>query len=416
MYYFSKNISIPCLYGLVAMLSGCASISSEMVCGNNVDTNCSKDVDDGITYYMPKRSIRLTITVSTETGNNKKVVVNVDNNYTTETTPDLSRVFLLRYNKNLIGQNNMYIGVNSYGLLSVTHSDTISKINQIASNIAMDVAVSSIGVGLPPTPGATPDTNSALTTPFEKLPGSLGEPAQPSSHSVTINNVTTSCGDGSYSLLIDPKNPSELQDRSTTCGVDIKITSGFKTSDLESHKDSKRITSGDRWNTFSNTLDFHSHNKGHSLPGLFYKQDLPYIVTVKHGEAKSQFIALSPNESKIYFAPIVKTLFTDNTSDISLVNGVVTTLRENTDSEILALTKIPADALGAYTDSIGKVFSGIGTSLKAQKESVSSEISLLNNMAKIRQCQVAIATNNITGKTGDELNKAFMNIQTACAN
>jgi hypothetical protein len=62
-----KNLTLTCLCGAISILSGCASISSEFVCGQKFSKPCESEyVDDGIVYYMPKRNIRLDISIAKE--------------------------------------------------------------------------------------------------------------------------------------------------------------------------------------------------------------------------------------------------------------------------------------------------------------------------------------------------------------
>jgi hypothetical protein len=149
--------------------------------------------------------------------------------------------------------------------------------------------------------------------------------------------------------------------------------------------------------------------------GVHFK-DLPYLVTVKHDNAQSQFVALSPNESKIFLAPITKTAFSDNISDITMANGVVLSLKENTDSELLALSKIPSDILGAYTNATGQIFSALGTVVTNQNTGQASELSLLKTKININNCQIALAQNPLAGLTGTSLATAQSNIHSACGN
>lgn len=111
------------------------------------------------------------------------------------------------------------------------------------------------------------------------------------------------------------------------------------------HNDTHRIASGDGWVRTKSCLRWarnfadviYTQNTLDSVPGLFYKQDMPYEITVSRLNQinnyddytkSAKFIALSPSESKVYFSPITQTLFTDNASDIRLVNGVVTSYKE----------------------------------------------------------------------------------------
>ncbi len=450
------------LYGVLSILNGCASISSQIVCGKSHlarEKLCDEKISlgDGIVYYLPKRFIRVNVAVTEsnegamdlqskvcanlEPSQNvsidsqfvvkrceikKKVIVTVVNNSVTETIPDPDHVFLLRYNKNYIGENNMAIGVNNYGLLSVTHADTINKINEITANIAIDVAAISVGSGFSPQTDAA--ARSALPSTNITSPGLVSAPTD----SATFLTVDDKCKIGSYTLLFDPADPKKSGPE-TVCDIKIELDPVFNRENQ--HQDSYRIAPATFQDEFYNFLTsaksgldiVHLHSKFSSLPGLFYKQDLPYLVTVQqtlsaeennnHVAAPvSRFLTLSPNESKIYFAPVTETLFTDNTSDITLINGVVNTLKENTDSELLALTKIPSNVLGAYTEALGKIGSSVGKVLNNQNTNQTTELSVLLGAEKIKRCQLAIAINNTTGKTGDALTTAFNNIQTACGN
>jgi len=498
--------------GVLAVLNGCASISTEIVCSKENKPCGSSGIStaDGITYFLPRRDIRINFSIKKEKPDSastpaknasvtadaapgqdiniaiqtaaqkcpvtkksadkqtcktqentsqptsspiektpetkKTVTVTVANNYTSDIISDVENVFLLRYNKNYIADNNMSVGVNSMGLLSVTHADTINKINEIAANIGADVAMASYGAGF--LPQASSDPRKALpTTPIDK-PGSVAL----EDRSVSYTSNQCELNEGEYSILVNPKqeflNKEYCREKpdANECKIEISICKGVavKISRLfvDSHlHDSFRIKPDGFLDKTHNTLTHmrnllditHLHTKSlDNYPGLFYKQDLPYSISVYNSDYQSnkpnniseryqsQFIAFSPNESPVYFAPITQTLFTDNTSDVTLVNGVVNTLKENTDSELQALTQIPANVLGGYTSAVGKVFSSMTDVIKNKgtmtTTAQSNELAILVGTEKIKRCQMAIANNDTKDKTGDDLTKALNNIQTACGN
>ena len=529
-FYNKKSIALICIYGSFLGLNGCASITSEVICGNDIGKEVDacekkKNVGDGIVYYLPKRDIRIdiavaksgsagggasptttvnsTITTSTDSPQNisttissgaksdkpksaqrastkakgkntksnakesgdvqkpmdtqkAKVTITIPNNRDTETLTVLNHVFLLRYSKNWIGDNNMGVGVSPLGLLTVTHADTINKINDIAANIAVDAAAISMGVG-----ALLKTSDTARTT---ALPTATITPATftPSGYTATFNEIAVpnECKEGGYTLLIDPTkdklNPN-------ICGISIDISpvfvNGLKNGNSSWIDHEGFFESLDGFYDTSRSVARKIRNlvgqfplvqyRLYSLPGLFYKQDIPYKVNIYNSDCNksvdnnktqnessnkeqdqdkskgdkpeckdyvASFLAFSPNASKVYFAPVTETLFTDNTSDITLVNGVVNSMKENTDSELLGLSKIPATVLGAYTNATGEIFSGLGMVTKNQGTLQSNEQTVLLNAQKITRCQMAIASNNLTGKTGDDLTKAYSAIQTACGN
>jgi hypothetical protein len=430
-----------CTYSFILLISGCASISSEFVCSNKtnslIDENdvCADSskvaVDDGIVYYMPQRPIRITVDVGNATAplKNKKITLTVVDNYADETLSDTKNVFLLRYNKNLVGDNNMAVGVNNVGLLSVTHADTINKFNEIAANIAIDAASIGLGAGFVPSGDAGGgQSRSALST----FAGVTAPAYQgPKFNSVSFDGIDSTCPNSTYSILLEPGNPNKMPPMDSPmelCGFNISIeplsiNQGLKNSiRIDAPKFSEGIWVNTRHflRKARNFLDFlHTQNTLDSVPGIFYKQDITYKVNVhaigRPAEETATMIASSPNESKIFFAPITETVFTDNTSDITLLNGVVTSLKENTDSELLALSTIPAKFLGAYTNATGEIFKSLGTVSTNKTGLDTAQMGALLQGIKLRQCQQAIAINNTNGKTGDELTKALSNINAACS-
>ncbi|MCD2453798.1 hypothetical protein GO003_025825 [Methylicorpusculum oleiharenae] len=223
-------------------LTGCASITSEVICGEADPAKNDKaaigsevnichsrrSISDGIVYYMPKRDIRINVTVTRieaqskgtskpdQTEDNKKqITVSLVDNRGGETLPDLRNVFLLRYSKNWIGQNNMAVGVSPLGLLTITHADTINKINDIATYLAIDFAALSMGAGSPIKPTETSRSTALPTTSI--TPGEFN----PSVYTATFDKVTTECKPGNYSLLVAACNqkPSNQQSAQFSTGI-----------------------------------------------------------------------------------------------------------------------------------------------------------------------------------------------------
>lgn len=457
------------------MLNGCSTtpISSQLIDAN-------KDTGDGIVYYMPKRPIRLEITVAARTRtfdqnettvyentigkeendkgkttnktqitftkkipysdqNEKEVTVKVIDNVVTETLPDLKQGFLLQYNKNWLAKNRIAIEVNRLGILSITHADTDNQLGEIAKNIASDIAATSLGYYV------SSNENSGVSPPPEspsEIKTLLANSDTFGENSVTIT-TSTKCNDGVYKLLINPPGPDIKQNISSgnvngdknkiiyqknLCGVTLSIERSF-----ESHpKQSRRISDispsclldddGKPWRCIEQIAQgfdlLHYHNPINSSSGVFYRQDLPYIINVKNdnNNEESNLIAFSPSESNVFYAPIKGTIFADNTTDISLNNGIITKFNSQIDSEFLALTSVPADIMGAYFGSIGKGLTDFGSVLKSQNENATLQLVALQTLAKYMQCQAAIASNTVAGKSGDDLDEAISKIKSACSN
>ncbi len=535
--FMAKQVALLCCGGLV-FLQGCSSaITSERFTEKTKKTEVS-----GLIYHMPKRSIRLDVTIadpptsdkaavgspSTATsnvtnavsygtatkpgaggnsnqpgsscpigtkyceitkykkdqrgiksnwasnvteinitdpakdkGSTKLLTITLVNNWATETYAD-DESFALHYNKNAFGQNDFSIGVNNFGLLSLGHSDTIGKADQIASNIAIDVA--SIGMGA----GASilSATNNNPSTPLAingKVAAGVytAPPSNAVSYKVNENDLN-GCPDGTYTINIDPTKPSEMNQN--LCGLQIYAKELFKGQayavDPKLHwyqvpKQINRLVN-EIFNTQYDTgLPFYSSYN--SWPGIYYREDLPYQVrvlppskntnksgnyissfckdvtklsspanhddkavhdeclklanlqhnlfdgfttiiaacktlsdnrknqsivydsayndckTIKNMAAPSSqpttnFLALSPNASSTYFAPIAETMFADNSSDVTLSNGIITGMSEAADSELYVLSKIPMDILANSTSAVGQIFSALGNNAKTEND------------------------------------------------
>jgi uncharacterized protein YceK len=376
-----KFVSISTYVGVI--LSGCASLSTEIVCssknekisnnentwtGSVCSTNTVKNkysVDDGIVYYMPKRDIKINVQIASVkdqigkpldpikdknnkiTETNKTVTLTVTSD--SPTTPDYDHIFLLRYNKNYIADNNMAIGVNSLGLLTITHADTINRVADIAANVATDIAIAN---GLPVTPTDS-SSRSALKT---KEGINIGTVSLGNNSVVFPLPSYENCPVSQFTLTLT-KDKKDLN----VCGAVIKLTSPKKPPLHDSFRISPAGFLDHLHNLGTHVLNYadvtHFHTKSFdNYPGIFYRQNLPYTVSIKVPglpdiATPAEFTALSPNESPIYFAPIIPTVFSDNTNDISLENGIVTILEENTSSELNALTQIPAKILKPLTNS-----------------------------------------------------------------
>jgi len=424
-----KLIAISTVAFAHLVLQGCASVSSEYIsyqfeCEDpkNGDPNCKQlnntQLDDGIVYYMPKRPIRIEYTIATDDAKDKTSSTVTLSLLTKayDNRPDLKNMFLLRYNKNYVGQNDMFMSVNRYGLLSYTHSTTVSQVDDIAKGIGASTAAIMLGAGTP-----TGDVSHRLANknPFAASGDQLPSTDDPIPDIIETFTTKRECEAGTYSILVEPEIADPFQTKKeifneTHCGMTIKVKRAFEPKYLGTY--SSRLKSPNWLYQIYNKLDvFHwQQNTGKSLPGLFYKENLPYIVTIEYGDLHYELTALSPNESGIYFAPISKTLFADNGTDITLTNGIMSKLAETTDSEIQGLSQIPADAMGAFTSNIGNIFSQLNTNTQNQTNLTASETALTGAMARNQACQIAIATNPIAGVKEEDRGAALAKIVAAC--
>ena len=256
--------------------------------------NPNQEANHGLHYFMPKKDFLVTVTITDEKISKVKLA-------TTPAYPDIATPYLLSYDANAFGKNILYIGVDQKGLLTSVNSTTISEVTQALQNLAV------------PTNGKERDgieakayDSSESTTPAKEGCSNEGE------HTFIYKTV------GEHSA----------------CGLHINI---------KKYGDSGNITS-------------HSIKENQAISGIFYRQNLPYLITAQGQGIKAAAIVFSPSESKTHFIPVSKTFFANNGANFGFTEGVLTQYRQATSGELTALLTLPAEIIKAYFSAVGTVF------------------------------------------------------------
>jgi hypothetical protein len=365
-HWSGKAISRLYVLTQLALLLGCASVSSKV-------QNSEGPIDDGIVYYMPMRPIKVSVAVGATANVQTATVTQTD---TADTVADVRHRFVLSYEPNLVGKNHLGMSVSAQGLLESSNQDTTSGVTTIAQNLAKAAGdITAIGAKIAP-----------LAAPAA-APGAAPPPPQ----NCQPNQV--------YTMLLFPEQP-EAKQVQQVCSFSVSIASLWN--DPTPNPDRRSTT--------------RLGNIGTSQAGVFYRHDLPYIVSVRDANnTMSKWIAYSPDESGISFVPVTRTLFSDNNTQITLVDGVLKSVDETASGELVALSELPADILSAYFSAIGSMFTAFGSNSSAQTTEIANAQALA--VAKIKQqaCRSAIAANNLSGLTGAALSAAVANVTAACS-
>lgn len=302
---------------LVLACSGCASI-----------TSVSEGAGDrGLTYYMPKKDIELTITIVN--GYPTKIDVAPSSAY-----PDLNNAFYLNHSGGIVGKNVADVQIVD-GLLSSTKATLTSDMNNVVKNLAGVAGIINFR-----------DKTKATTQ----------------------ARVENDCGDGAHKFMVPAANTSL-----TICKVQVSIE--------------KRAPIAPKKAFGSAVME--------PRAGIYYRQNIPYLVKAtslieNNRSVYSAVLALSPSESEIYFLPMSRTFFANNEADFTFDKGIPTKYKQDTDGELLALTKIPADILSAYFAAIGNVFTAFTTRNTQQITGMESTINLELMKAKYEACMAAV--------------------------
>lgn len=298
-----RELSVISIVIIMLASSGCSSIKSIPGAEKNAK---------GLAYYMPKKDFVLTITTD-ENSVLSKVEISTSKAY-----PDLKTKYVLNHSTNMLGKNKLDIGVSEEGLLSSASSTTVSNVSEAFQNITSSIAIRN------------------------------------SIKSASKATETSTCAPNMEHVFIFDAEPTEKY-----CGLSVKLTKlqpqAVKNKDEEAEAEAKL------------KFDKKFMKPGESYSGIYYRQSEPYEIEVWGSGLFASSIVFSPSKSDINFLPISKTFFANNDAKFTFVEGIPTKYIQNTDGEIVALLKLPADIIGAYFTAIGTIFDSFST--KDTKES-----------------------------------------------
>jgi len=323
-----KNFTAFVIAAGAATLSGCAAVNS---------TPGVSQSSGGLMYYMPKRDVLITVTTSG--GKIGSITAAPSPSYA-----DRGKTYELTYQGNLLAKNTLNVEVNEAGLL------TSSQSNQTGD------AVTALA-GLGTLAGYVRGSNLMVTSdaPNTRQVSATGECAQ----------------DGTYTYLIQVTETTRL----ICSGINVKISRRGWTQD------------GEKTNSPVSTLtDEVTH------AGIFYRTNLPYLVTVESTGLKTETIVHSPTESATHFLRLSRTAFSNNDAKLTFANGagVLSGYMQNTEGEGAALLKLPATIVSSYFSAIGQLFTAFSTRRTSQVSDMDSNVALQLAKLKFESCLKAI--------------------------
>lgn len=347
-----KTIS---LFSLL-FLEGCASITSAPISEGEA-------APDGLIYYMPKRPIKITISADDK----GKYSYDAEE---AKMEPDLNAAYVLSQSSNMSIDNKFSATVGITGLLSSGNSTATNQSGVIAANIV--TAAGSLN-GLS-------SAKSLMNTRIARIELN------------TKKDIRSCPANGQNTIfLIDPSVST-----ATLCdSIEVELIPEFSTVNIKSSA--------------------HASSKSNS-PGIFYRQELPYTVKVKRDNLiVRQFQVTSPSNSPIFFMPINRTAFASNDAKVTLSDGVLTSVDQTKNSELVGFFAIPADILSKYFSAIGSVFDAFKSSDKQsqllQQQQVDAIAKLQNSI-----CNSTIAKYDWKSMSEKDKTAAMADVKSACSN
>lgn len=440
--------------GLLGGLAGCASVQSASA--------PSGATPKGVPYFMPRKPF--VVTISTPTGGLTPTATVAQG--TAE--PDLAHRFVLTQGTNLLAKNELNIAVGINGLLISSNTTSNSEVSTAVQNAASSVAAF---VGLPP--GVSPlgpvGANPLLLNEGIRLPNLLpNQPLPPSPHP----QIELGCplAGMSYQYLIYPEDRPRT-DQNETDPVFCNYTMHWRLSgglDKNPVSDTKNATSthnmsglffrhelpyqvditagaafqasisGDKLTVDPGTLTSGVIAVGQAITDPAGRVQLGTIITGRSGASwtvsvqqsvldepmfsvgaaanaafTNRYALTSPDESEIDFFPVNHSFFADNTANITVTDGVITSIDQTKDGELAAFVGLPATFINSYTTAVGALLTGITNNSSDQQKLIQQIQS--TTLTQVQGAAIAQAQAQVCRKTAASYNFATMNAAQAAA-
>ena len=133
--------------------------------------------------------------------------------------------------------------------------------------------------------------------------------------------------------------------------------------------------------------------------GLFYRVELPYLVTISRdsgvavpdAQPNPTPVLWIPNESPIGFAAVRRSVFGDKTTTMSFSDGSLTKYEADYTGDVLSIVKLPITVIGAVSSAIGEVATARKANVQAEIDLLDKARELENARIRYERCSAALA-------------------------
>jgi hypothetical protein len=127
--------------------------------------------------------------------------------------------------------------------------------------------------------------------------------------------------------------------------------------------------------------------------GIYYRIARPYLVKVS-GLKSAEAVLFSPNDSPTRFLPVPRTFFANGKVDMAFTDGMPTKYDVDTDGELVAVFKLPAEVIRAYFSAVGAMFDSVKERDTKQAEQLQATLKLELAKQKYAACLAAITAHD----------------------
>jgi hypothetical protein len=385
------------------ILTGCTAIHSQVV-------GSGKPLPDGIPYFLPRRPFIITVTTP-YAGGPPSITVTSGN-----AEPELSKEFMLSSGINLLAQNEFNITVANNGLLRSSNSTATSEVATVVQN-----AAATAGMLAAPGPGTVVGPSPLkMVQDYEFKLRNKADFATPPKTGIKPAPTDTGIG-----CPLSGTSAQYMLYPELTYNPVTDLT--FDCKDSETTYTIAWVKPYERLPVFQRPTDNSTLRYRTKVSGIFFRQELPYLVVVTGKKAglpdtQSHFVVSSPDESDTYFFHVTRNFFANNTANIAITDGAITGVDQTTQSEVAGLVGLPATFLGSYMTAVGQLFSGL-TSISSGQQKYLQQLqatSATQNQgaavaaAQYQACRKTVASFNFANMSAAQASAAAAAIQAAC--
>lgn len=294
-----------------------------------------KPIDGGMIYYLPMQKFELTLTVD-DKGSRLSLIAS-------RSMPDTEHRYVAQFRRNHVGSGKLAVKATPDGLLS----------GELAGS-----------------------TTGQLDEALKALASSAG----------AIRTMNAPAGDackdkGVYKWVFDADISKSVETALWACGLVVSA---------------KKSGSGE-YPATTPTMGWKGvGTKSVRGAGFFYRQRMPFVVTVNHtpGGGASQayefYESIAGNHSPVEFMPIPRTLFAVTQWKVTFDHGLPTVYDIEAGGDLIGLFKLPAAVVSAYSTAIGDGFRRRKDTSVAEAAYLEQINKLAVQQAKYEICRAAV--------------------------
>lgn len=354
------------LVALSSLVVGCASVAS---------SRYKEGTESGLLYFLPKQYMVLTLTNSDE----KRTLSLAES----PVLPDVDRGFVAKFVRNHVGKNELSVGTTEGGLLSGTaKASTVSQVSEILKAAARSLAYREVAFRSGQNadrcvdgtykwyvdPALEASVSAIREADTERGGEKVGE-SEDRMPPASVNELSRSV------VAIEDPNRSLASVSMKECGIQLEV---------------KRL-----FTEMVPTQNKHVGTQEHSHSGFFYRRPVPYSVSAQIGASGGRvdtIVLLPTSDSPVLLLPVERSLFSVNNAEFAFSNGMPSSYKQDLDSELLGLVKLPADVLQAYFGALTSAFTERKAALTNEGAYLDQSRALYIQETKAKNCMDAVAT------------------------